>query len=225
VKWKCEEVIFREIPFGAEASRSRVLSASVVWYPWGDRAVVVETTLIPPTDIWPDWHIRVHRIRIKEEVKTLHCAEGGFAISGRKRSDGRNLPVVDGIPPDAEVGFEAVMQGGHEALILSEAGASGLVSAVDSDVATPQSGVSVLKPDSNTNIACQRTLMPLAEYGFTKILQPNTEIRIVQGVFAVSASANGRQVSSEMSLRSRWLQRPQVQIDSKGELKIEGFSQ
>ncbi|KAG9258464.1 uncharacterized protein F5Z01DRAFT_197799 [Emericellopsis atlantica] len=220
VKWKCEEVSFREVVLGGGELCSGVLSATVKWYPWGDRAVSVETTLIPPTDSWPDWHIRVHRVYVKEGLKTLHLSEGGFAISGRRLSDGRNLPVLDDVPEDAKMGLEGLKEGEGEALIMSEAGASGLVSSLKGAVAPSESRVSVFKPDSNTNIACQRTLMPLTEYGFSGGLNAGTEVCIAQCVFAVSTRANGRQLPPKTPLRSRWLQRPRLVFHDTGALAM-----
>ncbi|KAF9876921.1 hypothetical protein CkaCkLH20_05767 [Colletotrichum karsti] len=56
VKWKSEEVRFATASVEGASGREEVQVASVKWYPWGDRAVSVDTTLIPPTNRWPDWH-------------------------------------------------------------------------------------------------------------------------------------------------------------------------
>ncbi len=91
----------------------KVTTASVKWWPWADLSVTVETVLAPPTNRWPDWHVRVHNVRSEAEraTKTLRTVEGGFALFGRKTADGRDLPTLDTLPDDAEVGVtEGIIQ-------------------------------------------------------------------------------------------------------------------
>lgn len=209
VKWKCEEVRFSsvDIPGG-----SPVTTASAKWYPWGDRAVSVDTTLIPPTDGWPDWHIRVHRIRTHRHLQTLHTAEGGFSILGRRKSDGRNLPTLKEIPDDLKLGVEGMVESGNSTLILSAAGVSGVVA----DSTSRGIAVSALKPDSNTNLACQRTLIPVAEHATVGGIEAGTEIVLIGFYFAISTAANAGWKEEGKTLKSRWLDRPTVSFDGSG---------
>ncbi|KAJ3547462.1 hypothetical protein NM208_g1491 [Fusarium decemcellulare] len=89
VKWKCSEVLFEiaTLPSKDKAQLVTTPVAHVGWHPWGDRAVAVYTMLIPPTDRWPDWHVRIHRIRCSQSIPSLHIVEGGFAIYGRRGAD------------------------------------------------------------------------------------------------------------------------------------------
>ncbi|TDZ17930.1 hypothetical protein Cob_v009169 [Colletotrichum orbiculare MAFF 240422] len=103
VKWKSEEVRFSTARVRGTSGDQYVAVASANWYPWGDRAVSVDTTLIPPTSRWPDWHVRVHRIIAHRELKTLHAVGGGFAIFGRKESDGMPLPTVEDLSGSARL--------------------------------------------------------------------------------------------------------------------------
>ncbi|KAK0385388.1 hypothetical protein NLU13_7864 [Sarocladium strictum] len=213
-KWKCESVRF----FDVNGSANRTTpAASVRWYPWSDRAVSVTTTLIPPTDLWPDWHIRVHRIRVHETLGTLHTVEGGFALSGRRLHDGSSLPVVTEIPPDATLGYEGVIETPDSALILSSAGASGIVSYRSGGLANnwPQPELSAMKPDANTNLACQRTLLPVVENSFVGGLDEGTEIVLVGCYFAMStgSAASGGWKEDEKSLAQRWMDRPLVNLE------------
>ncbi|KAK2589688.1 hypothetical protein QQS21_012636 [Conoideocrella luteorostrata] len=65
VKWKSEPVRFGSmeisLPIGAE-KKMTVPVTRVRWFPWGDRAVCVDSMMIPPTDQWPDWHIGVYPV-------------------------------------------------------------------------------------------------------------------------------------------------------------------
>ena len=211
VKWKCEPVRFSSVDGG-------VTAASVRWYPWSDGAVSVDTTLIPPTDAWPDWHVRIHRIRAHESLRTLHTVEGGFAIPARRRSDGRNLPSMDEVPDDAELGCEGVVESGVSTLVLSRAGASGVVGEIICDKVQVRAGSSALKPDSNTNLACQRTLMPVVEHD-VQGMEAGTEVVLIGYYFAMSTAANGGWQSKGHSLKRRWLDRPSISLDD-GSVKI-----
>lgn len=210
VKWKCEPACFLpvEVP-GA----SPVTAASVSWYPWGDRSMSVRTTLIPPSDPWPDWHVRIHRIQVHEPLRTLHTTEGGFAISGRRTSDGRNLPSISELPEDAELGCEAVIESGTSTLVLSAAGASGVVGESLWENLKVKAESCALKPDSNTNLACQRTLIPVVEHGMGGGIEAGKEVILIGYYFSISTAANGGSRDRGKSLKRRWLDRPSISLD------------
>ncbi|WQF87741.1 hypothetical protein CDEST_12755 [Colletotrichum destructivum] len=224
VRWKSEQVRFSTAyvrrPSGAgqteEELVEEVQAASARWYPWGDRAVSVDTTLVPPTNRWPDWHVRVHRIELHEDVKTLHTVEGGFAIYGRKKTDGMPLPVLQSIPSDSRLGLaEGVGRDEWSTLVLSAAGASGVVTKVPGGGHRTTSECYPLKPDSNTNLACSRTLIPVASHAMLGGLKRGVEITLVESIFALSATANGGWSgrTESLSLAKRWLDRPVVSLD------------
>ncbi|WDK21747.1 hypothetical protein CGRA01v4_13037 [Colletotrichum graminicola] len=128
VKWKSGQVRFVTAYVQGPSGTEGVQATSARWYLWGDRSVSADTTLIPPTNRWPDWHVRVHRLKVHEKVKTLHTIEGEFAISGCRKCDGMPLPVLEKIPPQSVLGStEGVIQEKHSILVLSSAGASGVV--------------------------------------------------------------------------------------------------
>ena len=136
VKWKCAEASFASQNVSLQhwtqgkISTSQILAATVRWKPWGDGQVEVETTLFPPTDRWPDWHIRIHRVSVHHGyLRSLHTVEGGFATDARRAKDGWNLPNLTNVPKDMGVGAaEGILyeeaEDRRSALILSAAGAS-----------------------------------------------------------------------------------------------------
>ncbi|KXJ86978.1 hypothetical protein Micbo1qcDRAFT_218755 [Microdochium bolleyi] len=235
VKWKCDEV---------RVSTVRVPGGTVVsvkWYPWSDRAVSVTTTSIPPGDAWPDWHVRVHRIVVHEDLRSLHTVEGGFAINDRQKSDGRPLPQFRAeagddagwklLAQDPRIGnLEGIFQRPDSVLIASSAGVSGLVSyppkfasgpleAFAGDGATGSASNQLptkpyaLKPDSNTNLACQRTLIPVVEHGFTKGVPRGTETVLARSFFAVASTTDdGDLKSATAGIADRWSKVPDVSV-------------
>ncbi|KAF4820214.1 hypothetical protein CGCSCA5_v004049 [Colletotrichum siamense] len=214
VKWKSDEVRFSTAHLKGSSGSEKVQVASAVWYPWGDRAVTVDTTLIPPTNRWPDWHVRIHRIKASEKLKTLHTVEGGFAIFSRQTADGMPLPVTGTISDDATLGVtEAIIQKKTSVLILSSAGASGVVTKglVGSG---RTSGCSPLKPDSNTNLASQRTMIPVTSHSVVEGIEAGSEFVLVESIFAISTKANGGRGLTGKGLQQRWIDVPLVRVGS-----------
>lgn len=192
---------------GTETS---AMTASVRWYPWGDRAVSVDTMLLSPTDRWPDWHVRIHRIRCSREIPSLHTVEGGFALYGRKSADGLVLPAAD-ITDDAVPGlFEGTVMTDHSTLICSSDGASGIVTNVIGSPANAQISSQALKPDPNTNLVRQRTLIPTASADIPESLSAGTEMFSISYVFSISALANDGWHGKGATLKERWLDCPSI---------------
>ena len=186
------------------------------WWPWADKSVSVRTDLFPPADGWPDWHTRIHNIRMSESSKagssvtarpfTISTVEGGFAIFGCNTADGRDLPHLDSVPDDAELGItEGVFQTHDSILILSKAGASGIAT-LSSD--PPWPSCSALKPDSNSNLMCQKTLIPIISHDGITLGASTKYIRLVSMVFAISTESNGGRKITGKTLKERWLDRP-----------------
>jgi hypothetical protein len=194
------------------------------WQPWKDGRVEVETTLIPPSRRWPDWHVRVHKLLIRESVildsstASLVAVEAGFAIFGRSKLDGGALPVCDTNLEPVEKGIksaenEGTLEDGAASLIVSCAGASGIKQIVLDEGATAKG--EILKPDSNTNLMTQRTLIPTVRQTYitkaetiagTKFAKTNAqEVVLAVAVFAIS----GTTLSKE-EIRKRWDDPPKV---------------
>lgn len=208
-KRRCGEVRLGSVVLnegvGAETS---AMTASVQWYPWGDRAVSVDTMLLSPTDRWPDWHIRIHRIRCSREIPSLNTVEGGFALYGRKSADGLVLPSAD-ITDDAVPGlFEGIVMADGSTLVCSSDGSSGIVTNIISSPLKARISSQALKPDPNTNLMRQRTLIPTASADMPESLSEGTEIFSINYVFAISTLANDGWHGNGGTLKERWLDRP-----------------
>ncbi|KAL4993510.1 hypothetical protein BDV10DRAFT_198261 [Aspergillus recurvatus] len=237
-KWKASEA-----RLGAASVHGEIVpTAHVEWRPWADGQVVVMTSLIPPTERWPDWHTRIHRIQVKGEIalRTLHLVEGGFAI-GRVPADKKEkvLPAPsDGDIEGTSIGKgEGIYVSGSHALVLSQAGASGIVSTAlrrrSNEPGWSSSGTTVLvghdamKPDSNTNLVSQRTLIPVASVEILDV-EAGEEIELVTRVFAMAAkspkaqrgeSADGARDGGRIqrSVRERWVDVPMIHIGGTSE--------
>lgn len=207
VKWKASPVRFGTATVRATGERMPV--AEVEWRPWVDGQVTVRTTLVPPADRWPDWHVRVHRIR-GENLERLYAVEGGFAIArvprGNVRTPGREriLPALEGEGwLDGDIGLvEGVHVCKDSVLVLSAAGASGVRGIARGKTETEHEA---LKPDSNTNLMAQRTLIPVVRHEVD-----GQEVVLVTAVFAVATT----QDHSQRSLRERWMDFPRVDLEA-----------
>ena len=218
VKWKSSPVQFSTTKLQLVSSSiiETVPLARVEWYPWADRQVSVTTTLVPPTRRWPDWHVRIHRIRLGRPGKldSLHLVEGGFAISRvPANSRKRNLPLLsddDSSLLNIKIGGEGVYSPGTSALVLSAAGASGIRGIAscsgDKPITTEHDA---MKPDSNTNLTAQRTFIPITTHEIFDF-DSMSEIELVTSVFAISAP-NDIHMNSR-TLRERYLDIPRVHI-------------
>ena len=171
----------------------------------------METTLIPPCSAWPDWHIRIHNIRGATELIT--SVEGGFAIDGRRVSNGRNLwrdrdqASQDAIPSaltfkDGQGAFEMP----SSSMMISKSGASGVLDLSPMASQGTCAG-EVLKVDPNTNLMAPRTLLPILKRKSCS----SALIVIATGVFAVSAPSD--QVPCA-GILERWAKRPKLQWTS-----------
>ncbi|KAF2235254.1 hypothetical protein EV356DRAFT_445280 [Viridothelium virens] len=115
--------------------------------PWHD--VEVKTWLLPPKDSDAnDWHVRVHKVTTG---RALQSGEGAFAIYGCKQADGRTLTSFD-----VQIGEEGTHASSAEALVVSRAGAVGIVELEQTSTRTG----SILDSDANSNLVEARTLLP-----------------------------------------------------------------
>jgi hypothetical protein len=209
VKWKASPVRFWSATVRETGERVHV--AEVEWRPWADGQVTVRTTLVPPTDRWPDWHVRIHRIR-GAQLDRLYAVEGGFAIArvprGNVKTPGREriLPALEGEDClDGNIGeAEGVHVSKDSVIVLSGAGASGVRGIARGKTEKKHEA---LKPDSNTNLMSQRTLIPAVRHA---VLDCDIqEVVLVTAVFAVATT----QDQSRRSLRMRWIDFPSVDLE------------
>ncbi|KAH8663278.1 hypothetical protein BGZ61DRAFT_562477 [Ilyonectria robusta] len=207
VKWKCSEATFPQVSLKGKDGIVSIIAASVRWYPWSDRQVEVETMLIPPTNRWPDWHVRVHRIRIHSSLRTLHTIEGGFASPLCCTKDGTKLPRMK----DFNMDTEGIFENRDSVLIHSAAGCSG-ISATPLQATSPWSSISSkgLQPDTNTNLAYPRTAIPVVDRNIVKGLEAGHEMIFATSIFAIATAANGGRMIEGKSLTERWSDKPLV---------------
>jgi hypothetical protein len=210
VKWRSEETTFGQITFkrGKGDLGEQISTLVNVWSPSKASELKITTSLIPPTERWPDWHIRIHKVVLGAEATHLVSAiEGGFAIYGQKSTDGRPLTPLNWNSPisDEEISSEGILDNESSSLIVSSAGASGIRYIVGPDMIRAK-GV-VLKPDSNTNLMVSRTLIPTIQQDLFRGREQNVKCEIVfaTAVFAVSGSR-----LSAAAISRRWFDFPQV---------------
>jgi hypothetical protein len=140
--WKCRretcEARFEKAA-GGEWLRS-------MWYPWKD--VEVETWLVPPTQEAPLWHLRVHRLRTG---RSLHSAEGGFAIYGQQAND-------RALEPTTSFSEYGINEEGGSVFAHSKAGAVGIVELRPNK--RPNRKGQAVRTDANTNLMVPRAVLP-----------------------------------------------------------------
>ncbi|KAH6713971.1 hypothetical protein BKA61DRAFT_551291 [Leptodontidium sp. MPI-SDFR-AT-0119] len=202
------------------------------WRPWRTSSLWIETTLVSPLDRWPGWHVRIHKVTGNTQ-QSIQCVDAGFAISSQS-SNGGNLPQLNselGLNTNSEdegkddIAEEGYWQGGADCLVLSDAGASGICDFTDRieqmmpgcRLTGTLSKASILKPDANTNLIAQRTLIPTIHHEPRKTdssmdhedIKAEKESWFATGVFAVAASAG----LSLVDVRRMWQDRPSFRIE------------
>lgn len=184
------------------------------WKPWKPSEILVTTTLIPPRTRWPGWHVRVHKLSfpLSREFKGLQIVDAGFAISCQNARGGfLNELSTDLSSHDIndDGSLEGTWRDDSSCLILSGSAASGVCSLMtSSDQGSKHTVVaSLLKPDANTNLVAQRSIVPTMHHYFEPYGEDN-EIRdaagrnvgiwFATGIFAVAGTAG---IDREMILK------------------------
>jgi hypothetical protein len=165
-----------------------VPALSSTWKPWKDADVTVQTLLIAPCSHWPAWYVRWHSItNTSARDICLLAVQGGFSIQGRGQKKGEVLPSFTNMSEfktatttttattiDASrnkfVFPEGTVTEEDSAIVCSDAGASGiraLRSHGEQHSPTISQRAQILKPDANTNLIWQRTLIPTIETEIT----------------------------------------------------------
>ncbi|KAK6833984.1 hypothetical protein PG987_008678 [Apiospora arundinis] len=145
-----------------------------VWKPFRD--VTVRTTLVPPAEATPNWHLRAHRIEAAgREVMT---ADGSFAIRNQREPDGRYLDLYD-----AEKGGEGTFPKiiGNYDLNTPEGWAAGREGAFAVSLKAGAVGIKALEngdkvgrsamlvnADPNSNLLESRTVIPTLQHTIKK---------------------------------------------------------
>lgn len=199
------------------------------WKPWKDADVIVHSLLISPSQRWPDWHVRIHRLENKGTSDLqIRGVQGGFSTQGRENKLGGVLPsfteksdaATNSIfTSKSDAGFfEGTQETSRSALVCSNAGCSG-ISNIDSSKSLPQQRKGqVLKPDSNTNLMWQRTLIPTLES--TATLSAGTSTTLQSAVFAIARREGFENECGSLAIEERWADMPQTLFSDSDELSI-----
>lgn len=210
VPWKVTDAHFGSAAVRHKGNMSEIVHAlESVWKPWKDADVEVRTMLIAPTKRWPDWYLRVHTIKNGgSSAGTIRAVQGGFAIHGRG-SAGEMLPNSNEACASNNNSFpETACQTSDGALICSSAGASGIrtlpVPLDNSDLVLRTSQGAILKPDANTNLIWQRTLIPTIESEF----ETSSSVVLVSAIFAMSRTSDRKEQYDALDIQQRWEDAP-----------------
>ena len=157
------------------------------WKPWND--VWVDTYLLPPTEMAPNWHLRAHHITTGRALKT---AEGAWALYGMREKDTRELEVLE------ESSSEGRHDGEREALAASRAGVVGIMELSKDNERRGK----VLNADSNGNLIDCRTVLP----SLLSDMKAGERKWFVTAVFAMPASVE----NWKDSWRTGWSQLPEI---------------
>jgi hypothetical protein len=197
------------------------------WKPWKSYEIYVETTLIPPLERWGGWHFRMHKLTwgSRQVYPSIQLVDAGFAISSQ-RASATNLPQLNSrlrVNKDRdedhtdEISPEGIWQGQSGCLILSKGGASGIselstnIGSLDTICKPPKSSHRgcVLKPDANTNLVVQRTVVPTIHHQFNiSDMSDAGELCFVTGVFAISSTQ-----FSPARLSQLWQDKPSLIVE------------
>lgn len=185
------------------------------WKPWSSASVVIESTTIAPCDKWPDWHLRIHRIRRQAPSDTPFIAvEGGFAIFAPRKTDNRIIQTEKLLDTDLASfekfeEYDMAIETAKTALVVSEAGASGIVDFTpENDDSTTRGDV--MRPDPNTNIMATKTMIPNIRH--ERECWPAQEVVIASGIFAVAGKHE--------TVEDRWRRRPSLSFTQEGNVVL-----
>ncbi|PVH97595.1 hypothetical protein DM02DRAFT_684607 [Periconia macrospinosa] len=214
VPWKLPRYEFRTASFakgGKPVDQIPVLWS--LWKPWRDAEVEVETSLIAPCARWPDWYVRRHRIINKgDRAVEIQGVQGGFSIQGRESKRGEVLPsgsTIQEFTGDGNSSFpEGIIESQTRVLICSDAGASG-IRHLASGPTTGTAEAKVLKPDANTNLMWQRTLIPTVNFQL-KDFSHGSEANFATAVFALARRQGLETLYDSVDIGARWEDAPVV---------------
>ncbi|KAJ4983812.1 hypothetical protein SVAN01_10675 [Stagonosporopsis vannaccii] len=213
----------------------KIPSLQSLWKPWRDADVNVRTILLAPCSRWPDWYVRLTSIEnLGAAPAIFDVSEGGFAIQGRGAKNGEALPALvqnADVKANNELSFaEGTLETSDSALICSDAGASGIKAITLAGVGGKKhvskdvnSSGNVLKPDANTNLMWQRTLIPTIRTE-TRAIGQGDSVHFASAVFAAARTSSKIAQYEALNLSRLWDDAPVVCMGeqvSKGEANQE----
>jgi hypothetical protein len=236
-----EAWIMRENPFNVRDRQISILTSEAdaemgtaartvpalvsTWRPKKAIDFEVQTTLIPALELWSGWHFRIHKVKWLPAAiipGTIRLVDAGFAASGAART-GLLCPEIDlERLLDQHCAVEAWGKDEQRCLIFSDGSVSGVVNLQRDLMIAPRSGggrlatesqALLLRPDANTNLMMQRTLIPTVRHTLFAEAESKSpaEMWLATGIFAVSKTS-GIDVTEAQKL---WLKRPRIQVTAK----------
>ncbi|CAJ2508206.1 Uu.00g093920.m01.CDS01 [Anthostomella pinea] len=195
-------------PNGKGKGKSTTPVLVSVWKPFPD--VTVRTTLVPPAEETPNWHLRAHRI--DAAGRAVMTADGAFAISNERRADGRYLDAWDatkceGTSPRIIGNYDLATPegwaGGRQGAFAVSKGAVGIRALEDIEGKKKVGRSAMLvNADPNSNIVESRTLIPTLQHTVGKG-------EVVWYVSAIYAKPSGEGVAPESYLDG-WEKVPEI---------------
>ncbi|KFY02973.1 hypothetical protein O988_01791 [Pseudogymnoascus sp. VKM F-3808] len=232
-RWEPESARIKTVQFSLEGTNDSERKTATMpvlisaWRPWKAFDLKIETVLIPPLERWPGWHVRVHTLTWKAGYadSLFQLVDAGFAISSKGVKGGvlpaltpdlSELSTIEGEKTDS-VAQEGIWEGDSACLVLSDAGASGVADlsagskrpSIDPIYGGHACRSQLLKPDSNTNLVAQRTLIPTLHHHFHQVQGNSSEAWLITGVFAVSSSSG----LDRASIRKLWQDKPRLDVE------------
>jgi hypothetical protein len=198
-----------------------------IWKPWRDAGIEVHTALIAPCSRWPDWYIRAHKIINNGPAEVnIQAVQGGFAIQGRADGRGGVLPSF----AESTALFstqhgplhEGTFQSSGGALVCSNAGASG-IKHLARDASFGDARSDILKPDANTNLMWQRTLIPTITFE-EKAVAAGSQVSFASSVFAMARRAGLEERYDGVDVGARWHDVPEFFVDE-AQSRLQGRAQ
>lgn len=217
VRWKTVgDTKFISVPIHGEDSSEAATALVSRWKPWKYEDVEIESTLITPSSRWPDWHVRIHRIKCADgtALKRLTGVEGGFAIIGEKGADGRMITINQTNSGElfANAQFsEIAAHSANSSLVLSSAGVSGVLDLTNTSASKFEVSGEVLTPDPNTNLVARRTLIPTTRHSGS--LEAGASVILATAVFAISFKSTALSVEE---VQQRWGRQPSIAYEATG---------
>ncbi|KAF7523506.1 hypothetical protein G7054_g11722 [Neopestalotiopsis clavispora] len=220
VRWEPFNLSHEWISYSGE--RLPILVSS--WKPWGNLNLVVETRLIPPCRAWPGWSLRSHTLRWSTEAGgpgPLIVLDSGFAISAQTSHDHSIFERSCQLDFSQCTITQGWWKDDTSCLIVSEAGASGLVDLTPefaplgpNPALRRKRHVRIIKPDANTNLSAQRTLLPSSQHHLDPAhshAKDHGDVliqHIVTGIFATQSSK-----VQQPDVWRLWQNRPSGRLD------------
>ncbi|KAK2753411.1 hypothetical protein FQN55_003540 [Onygenales sp. PD_40] len=224
--------------------RGSVPALVSTWKPKGTaNHLRIVTTLIPSLEPWAGWHFRIHRVEWAPTALShvLQLVDAGFAIFGQTRK-GMLLPQLqhgvadDESQPQSGGAVEGWYKNGEpensSCLILSNGGASGVFDltptmavqstpitgsiGVEKMIQVTKSSATAVRPDANTNLIAQRTLIPIVQHCLGQDSPGGRHgsgcemesLFLATGIFAVAKSSR----MDQSEIHRLWSRRPEVEV-------------